>query len=208
MSSRSSHWCYNCRQPVRLRGRNAVCFDCNLGFVHELNDLVQICLLDYLHMDSAEDHDHRFRLLDSISALMRQRMVDRSNDLDVRGRSDALPEQNPGIGPLLIFDGQITLRVSGNSGFEGLFNGTPGIGITRGSVGHYFIGPGLEELFEQLSANDRQGPPPASRSSIDAMPTIKISNRHLRFDSHCPVCKDKFELGSEARQKPCNHISL
>nr|KYP60087.1 RING finger protein 126 family [Cajanus cajan] len=38
------------------------------------------------------------------------------------------------------------------------------------------------------------------------MPTIKITQRHLRSDSHCPVCKDKFELGSEARQMPCNHL--
>ncbi|KAM1359712.1 hypothetical protein ACFX11_046678 [Malus domestica] len=38
------------------------------------------------------------------------------------------------------------------------------------------------------------------------MPTVKITNRHLRSDAHCPVCKDKFELGSEARQMPCDHI--
>jgi E3 ubiquitin-protein ligase RNF115/126 len=133
-------------------------------------------------------------------------MADRSHSLDVRGRSDAIPEHNPGIGPLLIFGGQIPFRMSGNGGFEALFNGTPGIGLTRGTAGDYFIGPGLEELFEQLSTNDRRGTPPASRSSIDAMPTIKISQRHLRSDSHCPVCKEKFELGSEARQMPCNHI--
>ncbi|KAJ0522090.1 putative transcription factor C2H2 family [Helianthus annuus] len=69
------------------------------------------------------------------------------------------------------------------------------------------MGPGLQELIEQLTVNDgRQGPPPASRSAIDSMPTIKITNRHLNSESHCPVCQDKFELGSEARQMPCNHI--
>lgn len=206
MSSRNTHWCYRCRRPVRLQGRDAVCSICESGFVQELNDMVQVSPLDYIHMDSDEDREHQFQLLDSISAFMRQRMVDRSNGPDIRGRSDAHPEHNPGIGPLLIFGGQVPLRLSGNGGFEALFNGTPGIGLTRGNVGDYFIGPGLEELFEQLSTNDRRGPPPASRSSIDAMPTIKITNRHLRSDSHCPVCKDKFELGSEARQMPCNHI--
>ncbi|CBI24304.3 unnamed protein product, partial [Vitis vinifera] len=78
--------------------------------------------------------------------------------------------------------------------------------VRSGNVGDLFLGPGLEELIEQLTMNDRRGPPPATRSSIDAMPTIKITQRHLRSDSHCPVCKDKFELGSEARQMPCDHI--
>ncbi|XP_071688920.1 probable E3 ubiquitin-protein ligase RHC1A, partial [Rutidosis leptorrhynchoides] len=59
----------------------------------------------------------------------------------------------------------------------------------------------------RTSVNDsRQAPPPATRSAIDSMPTIKISYKHLNTDSHCPVCKDEFELGSEARQMPCNHI--
>ncbi|KAE8694731.1 hypothetical protein F3Y22_tig00110776pilonHSYRG00007 [Hibiscus syriacus] len=68
------------------------------------------------------------------------------------------------------------------------------------------FGPGVEDLFEQLSANDRRGPPPASQTSIDSMPTVKITRRHLPSDLQCPVCKDKFELGSEARQMPCNHM--
>jgi len=38
------------------------------------------------------------------------------------------------------------------------------------------------------------------------MPTIRITLAHLCLDSHCPVCKDKFELGTEAREMPCNHI--
>lgn len=206
MSGRNRHWCYRCRRRVRLRGRDAVCPSCNSGFIQELDDMVPASPVALFDLDSDEDQEQRFRLLDSISAFMRQRMIDRSNSLDIRSRSDPVPEHNPGVGPLLIFGGQIPFRLSGNGGFEALFNGTPGIGVTRGNVGNYFIGPGLEELFEQLSTNDRRGPPPASRSSIDAMPTIKISNRHLRSDSHCPVCKDKFELGSEARQMPCNHL--
>ncbi|KAL5546823.1 hypothetical protein UlMin_006510 [Ulmus minor] len=205
-SGRNTHWCYRCRRPVRLRGRDAVCSSCTGGFIQELDDMVHVSPLDFFDLDNDEDRERRFGLLDTISAFMRQRMLDRSHGLDIRGRSDSIPEHNPGIGPLLIFGGQIPLRVSGNGGFEALFNGTPGIGLQRGNVGDYFIGPGLEELFEQLSTNDRRGPPPATRSSIEAMPLIKISQRHLRSDSHCPVCKEKFELGSEARQMPCNHI--
>ncbi|XP_048321801.2 probable E3 ubiquitin-protein ligase RHC1A [Ziziphus jujuba] len=205
-SGRNTHWCYRCRRPVCLLGRDAVCPGCNRGFVQELDDIIHISPLDYFGWDNGEDRNRGFGVMEAISTFMRQRMADRSNRLDIRGRSDSIPHHNPGIGPLLIFGGQIPFRMSGNGGIEALFNGTPGIGLTRGNTDDYFIGPGLEELFEQLSTNDRQGPPPASRSSIDAMPTLKISHRHLRSDSHCPVCKEKFELGSEARQMPCNHI--
>ncbi|URE39659.1 Zinc finger, C3HC4 type (RING finger) [Musa troglodytarum] len=38
------------------------------------------------------------------------------------------------------------------------------------------------------------------------MPTIKINQRHLHGDSHCPVCKERFEIGSEAREMPCKHF--
>ncbi|BBG98979.1 RING-H2 finger C1A [Prunus dulcis] len=154
------------------------CPSCDGGFIQELNDMVHVSPLDFFGLDNDDDHDRRFGFMEAFSAW--QQSTDRRRS-DIRGRSDIAPERNPAFTPLLIFGGQIPFRLSGN-------------------------GPGLEELFEQLSANDRRGPPPASRVSIDAMPTIKITNRHLRSDSHCPVCKDKFELGSEARQMPCNHL--
>lgn len=185
-----------------------VCPSCNEGFVQELNDMVPASPLDFFGLDSNEERGQRYGLMETFSAFMRHQMADRSHGggHDMRARSDSIPEHGPGFAPLLIFGGQIPFRLSGHGGIEALFNGTPGIGMTRGNTGDYFIGPGLEELFEQLSANNRQGPPPATRSSIDAMPTIKITQRHLRSDSHCPVCKDKFDLGSEARQMPCNHM--
>ncbi|KAJ0043032.1 hypothetical protein Pint_18415 [Pistacia integerrima] len=204
-SGRNTHWCYSCRRPVRLQGRDPCCLYCSGGFVQELDDMVHISPLDFFGLDSDEERDQRFGLMEAFSAFMRQRMADRHNH-DIRGRSDSIHEHGQGFGPLLIFGGQIPFRLSGNGGFEALFGGAPGIGFARGNAGDYFIGPGLEELFEQLSANDRRGPPPAAQSSINAMPTVKITQRHLRSDSHCPVCKDKFELGSEARQMPCNHI--
>ncbi|KAJ4828344.1 putative E3 ubiquitin-protein ligase rhc1a [Turnera subulata] len=205
-SGRNSHWCYRCRRPVRLRGRDEVCPYCNGGFIQELDDMVGVSPLDFFGLEYSDDHDQRFGLMEAFSALMRQRMAERSRSFDIRSRSDMIPEHNHGFRPFLIFGGQIPYRMSGNGGFESLFPGTPGIAFSRGNAGDFFMGPGLEELFEQLSANDRQGPPPASRSSINSMPTIKITQRHLRSDSHCAVCKDQFELGAEARQMPCKHI--
>ncbi|GAV90598.1 zf-RING_2 domain-containing protein/zf-RING_3 domain-containing protein [Cephalotus follicularis] len=204
-SSRNTHWCYGCRRAVRLRGRDAICPYCSGGFVQELGDMEHISPLDFFGVDGDEDRHQRLGLMDAFSAFMRQRLADRSHVHDIRGRFDAVPEHSAGFGPLLIFGGQIPIRLSGHGRFEALFN-APGISMTRGNAGDYFIGPGLEELFEQLSANDRRGPPPASRSSIESMPTVKITQRHLGSDSHCPVCKEKFELGSQARQMPCNHM--
>ncbi|XP_012575574.1 E3 ubiquitin-protein ligase RZF1-like [Cicer arietinum] len=70
----------------------------------------------------------------------------------------------------------------------------------------YFDGPGLDELVEQISADDRQGPPPASQSAIAAIPSVKIKKKHIKSDSRCPICQNKFKLGSDARQLPCKHI--
>ncbi|CAI8606376.1 unnamed protein product [Vicia faba] len=103
-------------------------------------------------------------------------------------------------------DEEFGQRFSRQGGIEALLNGTPGVGVTRDNSGDYFIGPGVTELFEQLSANDQRGPPPASRSSIAAIPTVKIASKHLQSDPSCPVCQDDFELGSDAKQMPCKHM--
>ncbi|KAK4429666.1 E3 ubiquitin-protein ligase RZF1 [Sesamum alatum] len=71
---------------------------------------------------------------------------------------------------------------------------------------NYFTGPGLQELIEELTQNDRPGPPPASDSAINAIPMIKVGPNHLQTDSECPVCKEEFKVGMEARELPCNHI--
>ncbi|KAJ0258267.1 E3 ubiquitin-protein ligase RHC1A [Hirschfeldia incana] len=206
-NGRNTHWCHRCQRAVRLHGRDAVCSYCGGGFVEELDMPQATTPFDMFrsHGDVVE-RDPAFDLMDAFSAFMRNRLADR----EVRGRAiTSRPETFPGLAPLLIFGGQVPYRLSGDNALEALFsNGSPGIGITRANTGDYFFGPGLEELFEQLSTGGtRRGPPPAPRSSIDALPTIKIAQRHLRSsDSNCPVCKDEFELGAEAKQMPCNHI--
>lgn len=70
----------------------------------------------------------------------------------------------------------------------------------------FFLGSGLNELIEQLTQNDRQGPPPAPETAIDTIPTVVIEASHLVNDSHCPVCMEEFKVGGEARELPCKHI--
>ncbi|KAL4326958.1 hypothetical protein AHAS_Ahas13G0052100 [Arachis hypogaea] len=223
MSSGATHWCYECRQPIVLGGRDVVCPYCDGGFVQELNELQGFApqhafpssqmgefhqmpdFFDALHaFMGRRGPDPRFGFIDAVDNFMRQRMAGRHPNFDVRGRSGPAPgpEQSWGVvssGPYLIFHGQVP-------GFTLANGGSPRGGPRGVDFGDYFMGPGLEELIEQLTMNERRGPPPAARTSIDAMPTIKITSAHLRQDSHCPVCKEKFELGSEAREMPCNHI--
>lgn len=181
--------------------------------MQELSEVIEAGQHDIgpTHAHGASDYgfmepfpDPRNRIMDAFAELIRQRMAGRNPNFDIRRRSGLVPEH--GVVPWFIFDGQAPARMSANDRFEFFFNGAPP-GPRRSNVSNIFMGPGLQELIEQLTVNDsREGPPPATRSAIDSMPTIRITNRHLNTDSHCPVCKDKFELGSEARQMPCNHI--
>ncbi|XP_057812362.1 E3 ubiquitin-protein ligase RING1 [Salvia miltiorrhiza] len=87
--------------------------------------------------------------------------------------------------------------------------GGGGIGGGGGNLGDYFIGPGLEQLIQQLSENDpnRYGTPPASKNAVEGLPDINITEEMLSSDSsQCAVCKDSFELNEEAKQMPCKHI--
>nr|GMD14587.1 probable E3 ubiquitin-protein ligase RHC1A [Ipomoea batatas] len=218
-SGRYTHWCYQCRQPVKPRGSNILCPYCHGGFVQELNEVVGGGeQRGHIGSNIEDDHhsrfmepfpDPRFGIVDALEAFMRQRMAGRNPSYDIRSRSGMMPENNMsfGSGPWVIFHGQSPVRMTPDDAFEYFFNGSSRMGgQRRTNFDDFFMGPGLQQLIEQLSMNGRQGPPPAPRSAIDAMPTIRITERHLNTDSHCPVCQDRFELGSEARQMPCNHI--
>ncbi|KAK8617465.1 hypothetical protein V6N13_080381 [Hibiscus sabdariffa] len=77
------------------------------------------------------------------------------------------------------------------------------------NIGDYFIGPGLEQLIQQLAENDpnRYGTPPASKSAIEALPSVNITKNDLNSEfNQCAVCMDEFEEGTEAKQMPCKHL--
>lgn len=182
MSTRNTHWCYVCREAIRSDyGQGPTCPTCNQGFVQELNEIGSINdPFDPIQPGSAQytNTNSPFGFMEVFSALMRQRVAGMHSDFDIRSRSGV-------DGPYVVY----------------------GLGPRRTSIGDSFLGPSLEQLFEQLLLNDdRHGPPPASRSAIDAVPLIRINNRHLRSESHCAVCMEKFELGIEAREMPCKHL--
>ncbi|KAJ4896007.1 RING/U-box superfamily protein [Raphanus sativus] len=211
-SGRSTHWCHRCQRGVYLRGPDSLCTYCGGGFVEEI-DVPPPPPIDTLRPHRDVERGPTYDLMEAFSAFMRSRLAERSHDRDITTRitsSGGGSESFSSIAPFLIFGGQ-----ANNTSVEALLNTSPGIGITRGgntNAGDYFYGPGLEELIEQLSSSGgttthHRGPPPAAKSSIDALPTVKITQKHLKSsDSHCPVCKDEFELKSEAKQMPCKHV--
>uniref|UniRef100_A0A1J3IQ58 RING-type E3 ubiquitin transferase n=1 Tax=Noccaea caerulescens TaxID=107243 RepID=A0A1J3IQ58_NOCCA len=101
--------------------------------------------------------------------------------------------QSSGINVQLLFENQLS----------DLTNPLPG------NHGDYFFGRGLEDLIQQLAEDDpnRYGTPPASKSAIDALPTVKVTKDMLQSEmNQCAVCMDDFEDGIEAKQMPCKHV--
>ena len=71
-----------------------------------------------------------------------------------------------------------------------------------GSLGDYFVGPGLDLLLQHLAENDpnRHGTPPAHKEAVDALPTVRVKD-----NLQCSVCLDDFEVDAEAKEMPCRH---
>jgi E3 ubiquitin-protein ligase RNF115/126 len=90
----------------------------------------------------------------------------------------------------------------------------PGLGMGRvggASFGDYFVGPGLEQLIEQLAENDpnRYGTPPAAKSALSLLPDVVVTDAMVAAaadGAECAVCKEDFSPGEVAKQMPCKHI--
>lgn len=99
-------------------------------------------------------------------------------------------------------------------GFELYYDDGAGSGLRPlpATMSEFLLGSGFERLLEQLTQIEANGfgridsNPPASKAAIESMPTIEIIDQHVSVESHCAVCKEAFELGSEAREMPCKHL--
>ncbi|XP_074575249.1 putative E3 ubiquitin-protein ligase RHC1A [Curcuma longa] len=203
----ATHWCFQCNQRVRPRERNVVCPSCDSGFVLEY-DVMEATVGHFHRLDLDGVQDQLVRLMEVISTSMREGRVGRRHQggLMRRPYTNSDFSMELGLAPQLAFGGRVPFHAFDDHVLEELLNGQHSLGVRRAGMPDYFVGSGLDELIEQMMSNDTRGPPPASQSSIDAMPTIKINQRHLQGESHCPVCKEMFEIGSEAREMPCKHL--
>ncbi|WOK91942.1 E3 ubiquitin-protein ligase [Canna indica] len=67
-------------------------------------------------------------------------------------------------------------------------------------------GGGGDDPIPLLPSPGIPGPSPAPAASIDALPTIFISDADAGALPTCAVCKDEFILHSPARRLPCSHL--
>ncbi|GAV76561.1 DUF1117 domain-containing protein/zf-RING_2 domain-containing protein/zf-RING_3 domain-containing protein, partial [Cephalotus follicularis] len=183
MGSSSSFWCYRCNRFIRARSRaqDAVqCPDCGGGFVEQFGSPTRSPL------DSP-----RFR-------------QNRRNAGDRSPFNPVIVLRGPPEG-----DGTETER----SNFELYYDDGSGSGLRPlpSGMSEFLMGSGFDRLLDQLTQLEINGVArfehlPASKAAIESMPVVKILNCHVSTESHCAVCKEQFELDTEAREMPCKHI--
>lgn len=80
--------------------------------------------------------------------------------------------------------------------------------VLNGNPNDYAWGPGgldaiLTQMMDQLEGG---GPPPCRRETIDAIPSIKITADHIKNETDCSVCQERFQDKEKASSLPCNHL--
>ncbi|GAA0148058.1 ubiquitin-protein ligase [Lithospermum erythrorhizon] len=133
------------------------------------------------------------QLLHGIRAAI-QSSPENSED-DHRGERNR--ERRDGQRVILINPFNQTILIQGSIDSNGNSQNVP-----IGSLGDYFVGPGLDVLLQHLSENDsnRYGTPPALKDAVEALPDVTIEGTF-----QCSVCLDEFENGSHAKEMPCKH---
>ncbi|KAK3157845.1 hypothetical protein QOZ80_2AG0129000 [Eleusine coracana subsp. coracana] len=151
--------------------------------------------------------------------------LERTNDRDragsggsgSRAAGTATPENEPeAFDPFMFIQNYLHGLMEGGANIQVLLDDAsvslgPGIGRVGGaSFGDYFIGPGLEQLIEQLAENDpnRYGTPPAAKSALSSLPDVVVTDAMVAATdgAECAVCKEDFSPGEVAKQMPCKHI--
>ncbi|KAL4575080.1 hypothetical protein LXL04_021921 [Taraxacum kok-saghyz] len=211
-SSSSSYWCYRCRRfidvPTHLLDSSFFCPDCNGGFVEDIGSPTQI-------PESPLSDSHRRRF--PAAALYRDENEQQSPPVLRRARRNA-GDRSP-FNPVIVLRGNTPTVDSRNQGGEGggfemYYDDGAGSGLrpVPVSMSEFLLGAGFDRLLDQLTQIESNGlgridqNPPASKAAIEALPTIEIQEIHTFTESHCAVCKDAFELQTEAKEMPCKHL--
>ncbi|XP_057489956.1 E3 ubiquitin-protein ligase RING1-like isoform X1 [Actinidia eriantha] len=213
------YWCYQCHRTVRIAttedSSQVTCPRCFGQFLYEIDVERPTLVVDFTQFDPSPEA----RILEALSLMLDPLFGQRENNnrIDMENRRgwnwpwrrnrvvDERDDWGAESGILARPRSWIVVRqirptpVRQNSPPENLVPPGP-------NPRDYFVGPGLSDLIEQITQNDRQGLPPAPDSAINALPTVKITPDHLGSDSSCPVCKEDFKVGGEAIELPCNHI--
>ncbi|MCO5553042.1 hypothetical protein L7F22_006562 [Adiantum nelumboides] len=211
------YYCHQCTRAVQPAScSELICPNCNGDFLEEWSDpptdsaappiVPYPAAIEWAYM--APDFGQLLEDMSSFLTHMHMVQAAESGGAGFGGSNDGEPDNLNN--PILALRGRIQSLLSMHNRELPHENGIGGPPHRLpGSIGDYFIGPGFEQLLQQLAENDpnRYGAPPASKSAVEALPTISISEEHLGTDAaYCAVCKDEFELHTEVKQMPCKHL--
>nr|DAD32780.1 TPA_asm: hypothetical protein HUJ06_011631 [Nelumbo nucifera] len=193
------YFCYQCNRTVLITPSptsDLVCPDCNGGFLEEYENPNP---RPSLNPDPFFDNLAGFPSFATGIGLPVLLSTSTSGDFQgptelstlfgpaLRHRSTSASFQEPEVfNPFAFLQNYLQALRADGANIQFVIENNPGDGGIRlpSNLGDYFIGPGLEQLIQQLAENDPN-----------------------RYDTaQCAVCKDTFELGSEAKQMPCKHI--
>ncbi|MFS7895470.1 putative transcription factor C2H2 family [Helianthus anomalus] len=189
MSRTTSYWCYRCTRFIRLPSENTVvCPYCDGGFVEavEPNEPPPTAMYMLGNTDRSDPRPRR-------------------GTTRPRNNNDRSP-----FNPVIVLRGGVQDR-----GFALYYDDGAGTGLQPlpATMSEFLMGSGFDRLLDQLSQIEMNGftrsvqHPPASKAAIESMPTIEILDSHVTMEQlHCAVCKEEFEVRSEAREMPCKHI--
>ncbi|KAD5962031.1 hypothetical protein R6Q59_014441 [Mikania micrantha] len=215
-SSSSSYWCYRCNRSVRVRiahleeGSSLSCPDCTGGFIEEINSPN-----GSNRSLSSEFHRSRF----PAAAMYMPGNGNQSPPVVRRGRRNG-GDRSP-FNPVIVLRGPTTTPEESRNedsgtggGFELFYDDGAGSGLRPlpPSMSEFLLGSGFDRLLDQLSQIEGNGlgridsNPPASKAAIESLPTIEIQEHHVSIESYCAVCKEPLDLGSEAKEMPCQHL--
>ncbi|PKA58741.1 E3 ubiquitin-protein ligase RING1-like [Apostasia shenzhenica] len=209
-ASAQQYFCHQCERTVSIASTTAgdpVCTLCGGGFVEELEPPNQVTTSFRPGATNTS-----FASTSTIPLFSASGGIDIQNPSDVAGLfgPDISPFRSQasgtlGFNPQHFIRDRIQSFLSGGATIHVVFDSS-----IAGGVSSNLFGSGLEHLLQQLFENDpnRYGTPPAAKSAVEALPTVKISEELIAEcgEAHCAVCKDAFEVGAEAVQIPCRHI--
>ncbi|KAG6407660.1 hypothetical protein SASPL_130657 [Salvia splendens] len=200
-------FCHQCERTVNITPSPAgdiLCPSCNSGFVEEFQNPNPTPAPDPF-------------LSDPLSLFLSQFLpsATTANPSPLSRPPTAAPESSLGqdaFDPVLYLMNLLANRRASGIDYQFVFDDHPspasGFPLST-NLGDYFMGPGFEQLIQQLSENDpnRYGTPPASKSAVQALPSVTVDEGMLKSDlAQCAVCKDDLELGTVVKQMPCKHV--
>eukprot|EP00262_Sarcandra_glabra_P000747 TRINITY_DN10866_c0_g1_i1.p1 TRINITY_DN10866_c0_g1~~TRINITY_DN10866_c0_g1_i1.p1 ORF type:complete len:342 (+),score=15.69 TRINITY_DN10866_c0_g1_i1:73-1098(+) len=211
-TAQQRYFCYQCNRTVFITSSPTFdlgCPICHGGFLEELENPNPNPIPDpfsdlfNLHSSRFPPASSEFPVIFSTSG-----NIDSQNTIpNPFFRSDG--RQDPDVfNPFMFLQNYLQTVMAGGANIQLVIDNNNSDRFPT-NLGDYFIGPGLEQLIQQLAENDpnRYGTPPASKSAVETLPDVQISGELLTTDSEqCAVCKDTFELGTEAKQMPCKHL--